>query len=368
MNYPDITTFRPDYAVHPGMLLEQELEHRRLSQADFARRIARTPKLVSEIISGKNPVEPETAIQFERVLGIGADIWLRMEAQFRLHKARFAEKQELSAYEQWLKDFPVKELMNRHVIRKAGTTAEKTLDLLTFFGVASHAAFNQRYENVAVHYRRSMAMQASRTCLLTWLRLGEIKASQESVAAYNKAQFRGVLMEIRKLTNERIEQFLPKMKALCAQSGVVFVLIPPLPKTCLSGAAYWSQDTTPVLQQSLRHKTNDHFWFTFFHEAAHILLHSSKALYADDETGKADGVEEEANNFATEVLVGRKTFTAFLTENPRSKEAVKEFAAQKEIHPGIVVGMLQHHGIIPWSHLNYLKTRFSWTQPNRGHE
>ena len=362
MNQTDSATFRPDYAVHPGMLLEQELEHRHLSQADFARRIARTPKLISEIISGKNPIEPETAIQFERVLGVGADVWLRMEAQFRLHKARAAEAEESSVSERWLKDFPVKDLTNWGLIRKSGTTAERAHDLLTFFGVASHAAFERRYANVAVHYRRSARMEASRTSVLTWLRCGEISASREVVAAYNKFRFRRALTQIRKLTNENIELFLPKMKELCARSGVALVLIPPLPKTCLSGAAYWRQGTTPVVQQSLRHKTNDHFWFTFFHEAAHIVLHSSKALYADDENGKGDGVEKEANEFATEMLVGRRTLATFIAKNLCSAEDVREFAAKNEIHPGIVVGMLQHREIIPWSHLNHLKARFAWKE------
>src|SRR5262245_25044779 len=125
MNQSRSATFRPDYAVHPGMLLEQELEFHHLSQADFARRIARTPKLVSEIISGKNPVEPETAIQFERVLGIGADVWLRMEAQYQLYKARTVEKEKLSTLEQWLKEFPVKQLIEWNIVRESGTTAER---------------------------------------------------------------------------------------------------------------------------------------------------------------------------------------------------------------------------------------------------
>jgi HTH-type transcriptional regulator/antitoxin HigA len=125
MDQPRDPLFTPDYAIHPGMLLEQELEHRQLSQADFARRIGRTPKLVSEIISGKNPVEPETAIQFERVLGIGADIWLRMESHFRLHEARQAEKERLAASERWLREFPVKQLMDWGIIRKSGTTEQR---------------------------------------------------------------------------------------------------------------------------------------------------------------------------------------------------------------------------------------------------
>ena len=75
-----------------------------------------------------------------------------------------------------------------------------------------------------------------------------------------------------------------------------------------------------------------------------------------------DGVENEANDFAAEILVGRKALAAFIAKNPRSAEDVQKFAAKHEIHPGIVVGMLQHHGAIPWSHLNHLKARFDWTQ------
>src|ERR1700719_4055738 len=96
------------------------------------------------------------------------------------------------------------------------------------------------------------------------------------------------------------------------ETGVVFVLIPPLPRTCLSGAAYWAKGTTPVIQQSLRHKTNDHFWFTFFHEAGHIILHNPKDVYADDETGLGNDIEKEANAFATDILVGTSRLNHFI--------------------------------------------------------
>lgn len=361
MNQPDSATFRPDYAIHPGMLLEQELEHRELSQADFARRIARTPKLVSEIISGKNPIEPETAIQFERVLGIGAGVWLRMEADYRLHQARAAENEKLSASELWLNEFPVKDLVSWKIVRKSGSTAQRAHDLLALFGVASPAAFKQRYASVPVFYRRSARMEASRNSLLTWLRCGEVSASTKEIHAYDKAKFNKALIEIRSLTTEKIQDFQPKIQNLCEASGVVFVLIPPLPKTCLSGAAFWVGGKVPVIQQSLRHKTNDHFWFTFFHEAGHILLHNPKALYADDENGKSDGVEIQANDFATEMLVGKKELAAFMASKPTSADEITKFASARDVHPGIVVGMLQHHGIIPWSRLNFLKAKFEWT-------
>ena len=80
--------YHPDYAVPPGWVLRERLAVERISQAEFARRCGRSAKLISEIISGKAPLEPETALQFERVLGVDASIWLGIESDYQLHRAR----------------------------------------------------------------------------------------------------------------------------------------------------------------------------------------------------------------------------------------------------------------------------------------
>ena len=86
-----IDEYRPDYAVPPGLVLEERLRTHGISQAEFARRCGRSAKLISEIIAGKAPISPRTAVQFERVLGVDADIWLGIEKDYRLHQARAAE-------------------------------------------------------------------------------------------------------------------------------------------------------------------------------------------------------------------------------------------------------------------------------------
>ena len=86
--------YRPDYAVPPSWVLEEQLDIQGISHAEFARRCDRSAKLISEIIAGKAPVEPETALQFEKVLGVDAGIWLGIEADYQLHQARQAEAQE----------------------------------------------------------------------------------------------------------------------------------------------------------------------------------------------------------------------------------------------------------------------------------
>ena len=83
--------YLPDYAVPPGWVLAERLSTQGISCAEFARRCDRSAKLISEIISGKAPIEPKTALQFERVLGVDADIWLGIEKDYRMRQTEEAE-------------------------------------------------------------------------------------------------------------------------------------------------------------------------------------------------------------------------------------------------------------------------------------
>ena len=87
----DTYRYEPDYAAPPGWILDEHLEVLRMSRAEFARRCGRSPKLISDMIAGKAPIEPKTAIQFEKVLGMDAGIWLGIESDYRLHREREAE-------------------------------------------------------------------------------------------------------------------------------------------------------------------------------------------------------------------------------------------------------------------------------------
>jgi len=78
--------YKPDYAVPPGEILEEILEARNIKKRDLAERCGLSAKTVSLIISGKAPITPGTAIQFERVLGVPANIWNNLEANYRLFK------------------------------------------------------------------------------------------------------------------------------------------------------------------------------------------------------------------------------------------------------------------------------------------
>jgi addiction module HigA family antidote len=352
--------FQPDYAVPPGWVLEERLEVQGISHAEFARRCGRSPKLISEIIAGKAPLEPETALQFERVLGVDASVWLGIESDYQLHRAKEAEAADAASSVAWLRTFSIQELVKRGVIRRPESDADAFSKLLSFFRVGSVEAWRLKYGLANVAYRHSPSFKSDEAALATWLRLGELDAEGQECADYNETRFKRALREIRVLTRAPIEESLPRSRQLCNQSGVALALVKPLPKTALSGAAWWLTPRKAVIQLSARHKSDDHLWFSFFHEAAHIRLHSKKSVYVDEVNGGDADLEAEANYWAANALVPRSAWERFVDDSPRSERVVRAFAEEQGIAPGIVVGMLQHGGHLPWTHLNGLKVRYRW--------
>ena len=143
----------------------------------------------------------------------------------------------------------------------------------------------------------------------------------------NPSSFSSALQKIRPLTIERPEVFEPAMKKLCAEAGVALVFVPELPGTSLYGATRWLKPSKALIQLSLRGKSDDHLWFTFFHEAGHILLHGKKEVYIEAQGNgykETDRIskEKEADLFAQDMLIPRDAFKNFLKENDFTHEGI----------------------------------------------
>jgi HTH-type transcriptional regulator/antitoxin HigA len=352
--------FAPNWSVHPGETLAERLEVYGLSQAEFARRAGLTPKLVSDIIAGKNIVSSATAHAIAPVLGLSAIVWLNLQSEWSLFQARQQATPTEAEAKKFLQRLPIQDLRARGLI--PDTTGVDLLEgVFRFLGIGSISAYDARCKGLAVNYRHSKSYQSSADHLFAWLQCGVARARAMNLPPYDPNRFeRAVRTTLRDLTVEKPEEFWPKLIGTCKQVGVALVCEKPLTGTRLSGAAHWLDEGNPVVQLSLRHKTNDHFWWTFFHECGHVIRHPERN-FADDDSASDDGrLEDEADNFALDVLVGRDRLAAFLAEKPRSEARVRAFAEEIGIHPGIVVGMLQFRKVLPWRNLNNLKDTFEW--------
>jgi HTH-type transcriptional regulator/antitoxin HigA len=352
------TNWSPNWATHPGDHLAEMIEDRGLSQAEFSRLADLSPKLVSTIISGKNRVSPETAIKLERVLGLKAYIWTGLQSNWDLFQAR-SEDVHSDDWRSWLSKFPIRELKKRGQL--PSTNDEKVIfnEVLTLFGIGSPDAYAAKIGSLAVQHRQSAAHSVSEDHIYTWLLLGERKARCQGLPKFDRLAFEAAIREIRNLTVTEPANFEPRLKDLCSQAGVAVVFEKPISQTGLFGSARWFDADRAIIQMSLRMRTNDHFWWTFFHEAAHILLHQGQNFFDDYRATTQRAVAEvEADNWAMEILVGRDNLQRLLVERPTTRFAVCKEAERLNVHPGIVVGVLQHHKVLKHSHLNGLKEKF----------
>ncbi|MGH9895454.1 MAG: ImmA/IrrE family metallo-endopeptidase, partial [bacterium] len=144
-------------------------------------------------------------------------------------------------------------------------------------------------------------------------------------------------------------------------SGVAVVWVGELPSTGISGCARWLSDTKAVIGLTLRYKTDDQMWFTFFHEAGHLVLHDKKAIFLEGKDRPSSKEEEEANAFAARVLIPQEFQAALMGVRLEAREIIR-FARRVGVAPGIVVGQLQHHGRLKQHQLNSLKRRFKWSE------
>ena len=351
--------YTPDHATPPGHLVQEYLEHLNISARELARRCGRSGKLIAEIVSGKAPLEPATALQLERVLGVPASVWSNMEAAYQLHQARAAESEDLAASHEWAKAFPLLELANRgHLARKADK-AGQVQELLAFFGVGSVKACEERIDDLLqVGYRTSPSFDNDQWALAAWLRIGERRASEIECQDYDRDAFLAALKEIRGLTVGAFTAALPILETKCASAGVAVVMEPALPKIRVSGISRWLTPRKGLIQQTLRYRSEDHFWFTFFHECAHLLLHSRKEIFIDMQKGAGSAgpkEEAEANTWAADFLIPSSAMRAFRMGFTGTETEVRNFARKLGIAPGIVVGQLQHEKVIAHSALNKLK-------------
>ena len=356
---------QPDWISSPGDTISDLMEERDWNQVELAKRLGFSTKHLNQLIKGKASLSEDTALRLERVLGSTARFWLNREAIYRERLARLKAQKLYAEWTGWLDMLPLPWLKKVDVIPDRRITDSRKPELvetlLQFFSVASPKEWAESYKNLQVSFRRARKVDSDIGAVTSWLRKGEIEAEKIVAPKYSKPKFEKVLNEIRELTVLSPSEFEPKLRALCSQAGVKLVFVPTVPRAHVSGVARWLNLHSPLIQLSLYGKTNDKFWFAFFHEAAHILLHADNKqnIFLDNLISDlSDSLQEqEANQWAANKLIPQER-TADLFKI-QSSDDLERFAHSINIHPGIVVGRLQHERILKYAtHLNNLKETF----------
>lgn len=352
---------RPETASPPGDTIIAVLEERELSVEDFAERVGLSTIGAQQVIDGKREIDSTLARRLAATLGATEKFWIAREHDYRAavsppQDLRVANLSELVA------KLPVSDMQKFGWISPTPSNEIKTFECLEFFGVSTFAQWQGRYENAfqEASYRRSTVHKSCELATTAWLRQGEIETQNDQVSVWNPQILEERVHQLRRLTWFKSPSlFLPKIKSLLAEAGVKFAIVR-APKGCTaSGAVRVLPDGTPHIQLSFRFLADDQFWFSLFHEIGHLLLHLDLMPILEKSDSEPDEIEQEADSYSANTIVPAE-YHEELTLLSASRFQIITFAKKVGVAPGLIVGRMQHEGLLRYNQMQHLKRRFAW--------
>lgn len=347
-----INTFTPDIVFHPGETLLEKLEELQMGPKEFAVRTGKPEKTISQILNGESAITPDMAVQFESVLKIPAEFWLKKQYRYDEYKARENRVQILKQAEEWAKCFPYTDMVSKDWVTRKTRIEEKVVELFNFFGVSSNKSWEDYFYNqqLKVAFRISLYNTKNPYAISAWIRKGELQANEMDCGEYSESKFKNSLQEIKELMANQPDDFFEKLQDICINSGVKIIYTPCIKQAPLNGATRWIKDN-PIIQLTGRYKQNDRFWFTFFHEVGHILLHGKKDIFLEDLAYSDLDLkkEKEADAFAIKWTFSEEEEKELLRRKSITEQEVIDFAKKINTHPAMIIGRFQKKGLLSYA-------------------
>jgi len=318
----------------PIEAIKFRMEQQGLKPKDLVPYIGSAPR-VSEVLSGKRPLSLAMIRKLVNELGIPAEVLLQE------HGADLPSDQIL----QQGKRFPIAEMVKRKWFAGfTGTVVEAKQQLEELLG-----RFMEPLG--AVSLTPALNRQCLRdggkddpNALSAWRIRVATLALEQDLPAYRPGMVdMGFLCELAKLSY--LDSGPRLAKEFLNKAGIHLVIERHLPHTHLDGAAMKLPSGAPLVGLTLRHDRLDNFWFTLFHELAHVALHLDRGdvdVFFDDITKTSkERCEIEADELASEALIPSKLWKVAKLRRNTPPIDVVAFAEKLRIHPAIPAGRIR---------------------------
>jgi Zn-dependent peptidase ImmA (M78 family)/plasmid maintenance system antidote protein VapI len=352
--------FNPDWVSPPGDTIIGLLDEFGFSVEELGRRIGLPRSKTDKLLTGDVSIEDSIAHRLESTFNVSSKFWLSRDEVYQNFKRKSLEKQK-----GWLASLPVSDMVKYGWIPRSNKNTNRFVDCLKFFNVSSINEWEVNFsKSLSVAFRKSLTFKTDPISVFAWLNRAKSLSAEVKCYSWDRDMLIESIPLIRELTTEPEPSiFLPKLRQILADSGVAFVVVK-TPTGCrASGATCFFEKDKPTIVMSFRYRTDDHFWFTLFHEIAHLILHCTNQELFIEGLGltECESFEIEANEFASNILIPKEYRSELLSFKKRDWKKVVRFAKKIGISKGIVLGQLQHMGNIDHAYLNRLKVRYTWS-------
>lgn len=312
---------------------------------------------LSLIITGKRGVTPDMAVTLAAAFGNSASEWLKWDAEHQLTLVQ-ADASVVESKARLYEVAPIREMQKRGWIKETTDLEELEAELTRFFGGSPKEGVQFPFAT-----SRTTTLSDLNPAEKAWCFRALQLAATVPVAVFDRDRLSAAEHKLRQLA--AFPKEVKRLPQMLAYYGIRFVVVEPLPGAKIDGAAFWVDDN-PAIAMSVRWDRVDSFWFTVMHEFAHIKNDDAFSIDVNllrEESGyiaitlATNEAELRANQQAAATLVPPAELESFISRlSPLyPAERIIQFAHKIKIHPGIIVGQLQHRHEIGYSaHRDFL--------------
>ena len=338
-------------ATPPGATIKEQLHNRGMKQNEFAMRMDMSEKHISNLINGKVALTEDVARKLEMVLGLPARFWNNLESIYREKLVLVEEENTMEDDIRISKKYPYSSMAKQGWVKLTNKSKERVTELRKYFEVVNLSlVMKTLFPRLAC--RRKASTEKADYALLAWAQRAKIEARNITTEPINLQKLDNLIPKIRSLTTASPDVFCPQLTAMLSECGIALVFLAHIGGSFLHGATF-PDNKKIVVGLTVRGKYADIFWFSLFHEIAHILYD-----HINLPNGTGDDEESKADRFAQETLIPQIEYDDFIQKNRFTQRTISDFAGLIGIDPGIVVGRLQKENYVPYNTLNSLKTQY----------
>ena len=358
---------------HPGELIEETLETIGMSQAELAERIGKSAKFVNELIKGKAHITSNTAQALERVIGYTAKAWLNLDRAYQDELMEIEQMEYEAECVDWVSKFPLADLKKIGILSNIRNKQSLVNELLKFFRVKSPNEFYNIYNEASIAFKIELKHTKDPEAIAVWLRLGELDAESDEIdlQPFDKKLLKNSIPQIKRISYKMNKGWQNELRDVLADCGVAISYTPMVKKAPIHGAARWIKNkTVPLIQVTDRLKNANNFWFTFYHELGHILLHGKKDIFIEGEDfalkdlEKDDIKENEANRFAEQAMFTESQIRTLenIQRGDVTKELVLHHSKVMQVNQNFIIAKLRRMGTMEYNELTNMRVKVDYSK------
>lgn len=358
----NIIEYKDIMAFHPGYYVAEIIEDMEISQSEFATRVGTTGKTISKLVNGQINLSNDMAKKLSVMLGTSSEMWLNLQSTYDQKLIEIECEKDFDEQKSIARLIDYSYFVKNVGIPNTKDIYEKVQNLCQYFMISNLQIL--REPDFLVNFRTGISNIEEKNIINSraWIQTAINISKTIDTKPFDAKKLISFLPELRGMTVQRQEIFIPRMREIFSECGVAFVLLPHLKNSGVNGAVKWINSERVVLAMNNRGLDADKFWFSLFHEIKHVLQQKIKTTFISVDSKEKqhfnDVLEKEADDFSTNYLIPPDDFLKFAPNRYTSDEEICRFANMIGIHPGIVAGRLQHEKIIPQNRCSKLKEKY----------